>query len=93
MVAVTGVVSAWLRLGAISALWDSLYGQVLLAKLAALALLAAVGYHNWRRVKPTLGTNEATVRLRRSATLELSAGLLIIIITAVLVATPTPLLR
>ncbi|MEO5817931.1 MAG: copper resistance protein CopC [Gemmatimonadaceae bacterium] len=90
IVALTGVVSAWLRLGALSALWTSGYGQVLLVKLALLAALAAVGFHNWRRVRPTLGTNEASARLERSAKLELGVGLLIIVVTAILVATPTP---
>jgi copper transport protein len=90
IIAVTGLVSAWLRLGVLSALWGSGYGQVLLVKLAVLAVLAAVGLHNWRRVRPTLGTDEATVRLERSAKLELAVGLLIIVVTAILVATPTP---
>jgi copper transport protein len=90
IVAITGVVSAWLRLGALSALWGSGYGQVLLVKLALIVLLTFVGFHNWRRVRPTLGTNEASVRLERSAKLELGVGLLIILVTAVLVATPTP---
>jgi putative copper export protein len=90
IVAVTGVVSAWLRLGALSALLGSGYGQVLLVKLALIVLLTFVGFHNWRRVRPTLGTNEASARLERSAKLELGVGLLIILVTAVLVATPTP---
>ncbi|MEO8335926.1 MAG: copper resistance protein CopC [bacterium] len=91
IVALTGLVSAWLRLGALSALWSSGYGQVLLVKLALLVVLAFVGFHNWRRVRPTLGTDAATGRLERSAKLELGVGLLIILVTAILVATPTPL--
>ena len=59
-------------------------------KLALLGVVAALGYHNWRRVQPALGTDEATARLERSATMELVVGLLVIIVTAVLVATPTP---
>jgi len=90
IIAVTGVVSAWLRLGELSALWASGYGQVLLVKLALLVVLGAVGFHNWRRVRPTLGTDAATARLERSAKLELGVGLLIIVVTAILVATPTP---
>ncbi len=92
IIGVTGLVSAWLRLGQLSSLWASGYGQVLLVKLVLLAVLAAVGYHNWRRVMPTLGTDEATVRLERSAKLELGVGLLIIVVTAILVATPTPVM-
>ncbi|HET7189521.1 MAG TPA: copper resistance protein CopC, partial [Gemmatimonadaceae bacterium] len=37
LVILTGVVSAWLRLGSIPALWSSSYGQVLLVKLLFLA--------------------------------------------------------
>jgi copper transport protein len=90
LVAVTGVVSAWLRLGSVAALWTSSYGQVLLVKLAFLACVTATGFYNWRRVRPALGTDEATVRLRRSATAELLIGLAVVAATAVLVAMPTP---
>ncbi len=82
--------SAWVRLGAVTALWNTTYGQVLLVKLALLAALAAIGFHNWRNVQPTLGTDEATARLERSATLELFVGALVVVVTAILVATPTP---
>jgi putative copper export protein len=91
LVAATGVVSAWLRLGSLPALWTSSYGQVLLVKLALLAGVAATGFYNWRRVRPALGTDEGTVRLRRSATVELLIGVAVIAATAVLVAMPTPL--
>jgi putative copper resistance protein D len=90
LVALTGLVSAWLRLGSLSALWGSGYGLVLLLKLALVGALAAVGFHNWRTVRPTLGTDAASTRLERSAKLELGVGLLIIVATAILVATPTP---
>ena len=71
---------------------DRTPGQVLLAKLAVLVVLAAVGRHNWKRVKPSLGTTESTARLHRSTQLELGVGLLVIIVTAILVATPTPMM-
>lgn len=90
LVALTGVVSAWLRLGSVPALWTSGYGRVLLIKLAVLAGVAATGAYNWRRVRPALGTEAATTRLRRSIAVELGIGLLVVIVTAVLVATPTP---
>jgi putative copper export protein len=92
LIAITGVVSAWLRIGELSALWSSSYGQVLIVKLVLLVLLAASGFHNWRRVRPAVGSrDEATARLRRSANLELTLGLLVVVATAILVATPTPL--
>jgi copper transport protein len=91
LVTVTGVTSAWLRLGTVPALWGTMYGQVLLLKLAVLSGVAATGLHNWKRVQPALGTEGATIRLARTATIELVIGLLVIIVTAVLVALPTPL--
>ena len=91
IVGITGFISAKYKFNAWAPLWTTSYGQVLLAKLALLALVAALGYHNWRRVQPALGTDEATARLERSATMELAVGALVLIVTAVLVATPTPL--
>ena len=90
VVVLTGVVSAWLRLGSIPALWSTSYGQVLLVKLLFLSGVTATGFYNWRFVQPSLGTSAATVRLRRSATSELVIGVVVLIVTAVLVAMPTP---
>lgn len=90
IVLVTGSVSAWLRLGSVPALWSSGYGRTLLVKLALLAGAVGTGAYNWRRVRPSLGTEIATTRLRRSAAAELAIGALVVIVTAVLVATPTP---
>ena len=90
IVAITGFIGAKYKFNAWAPLWTTSYGQVLLVKLTLLAIVAALGYHNWRRVQPALGTDEATARLERSSTMELVVGLLVIIVTAVLVATPTP---
>ena len=91
LVAVTGLVSAWLRLGTVSMLWGSSYGQALLVKLILLAGVAGTGFYNWRYVQPALGTDVASARLSKSARAELAVGLLVIIATAVLVAMPTPM--
>jgi copper transport protein len=89
-VAATGLVSAWLRLEHPSALWTSEYGRVLLIKLALLIGVVVTGAFNWLRVRPALGTAVATTQLRRSAAVELAIGVLVIIVTAVLVATQAP---
>lgn len=89
VVVVTGVVSAWLRLGSLPALWTSDYGRILLLKLATLGGVVVTGAYNWLRVRPALGSEAATRRLVRSATVELVVGLGVIVITAVLVAAPT----
>lgn len=86
----TGVVSAWLHMGGVSPLWQSGYGRTLLVKLGVLSVVFATGAYNWLRVKPALGTEQAALHLRRSATLELAAGVVVLAVTAVLVATPPP---
>jgi putative copper export protein len=90
VVVLTGIIAAWLHLGRFSALWSSSYGRALLIKLAVLVPLIGTGAYNWRRVRPVLGDSVAASRLRRSATVELIIGTLVILITAVLVALPTP---
>lgn len=87
---VTGVFAAWLHIGFSSALWTSDYGRTLLIKLAILSVVLGTGAYNWVRVRPALGDDVGTRRLRRSATMELAVGVLVVIVTAVLVATPPP---
>lgn len=88
--AATGVFAAWLHLGTVSGLWQSDYGRTLLFKIAVLAMVAGTGAYNWRRVRPTLGATAGTRRIRRSATVEVTAAVLVLAVTAVLVATPPP---
>lgn len=91
LVASTGVYAAWLHMNALSALWQSGYGRTLLLKLAVLSVVAGTGAFNWRRVKPTLGTSTGTARIAISARTELLVSAVVLIITAALVATPTPM--
>lgn len=90
-VVTTGILSAWLHLGAVTALWSTGYGQTLLVKLAVFSVVFATGAYNWLRVRPALGTDESARRLRRSSALELAVGVLVLAVTAVLVATPPPM--
>ncbi|MBA3340327.1 MAG: copper resistance protein CopC/CopD [Gemmatimonadaceae bacterium] len=87
--ATTGVFAAWLHLRSVTALWQTDYGATLLVKLTILSVVAGTGAYNWLRVKPALGKLEGAARIRRSATFELAVGLLVLAVTAVLVATPT----
>lgn len=91
LVGVTGVFAGWLHVGAISALWQTTYGQILLLKLGVLSIVALTGAYNWRRVRPALGTVEGAQRIKRSAGLELGVAVVVLVITAILVATPTPM--
>lgn len=86
--AASGLTLAALNLGSLPALWQSEYGRVLLLKLSVLALVAGTGAYNWRRVLPSLGTAQATRALRRSATAEVMVAMVVVAVTAVLVATP-----
>jgi len=111
VVVLTGLISAWLRLGSVSALWRTSYGIVLLVKLALVGCVFAAGAFNWLRMRAALTRHalaHATVhaasddkeplsmssgthvRFQRSGTFELVFGALVIVVTAVLVAMPTP---
>ncbi|HET7565228.1 MAG TPA: copper resistance protein CopC [Gemmatimonadaceae bacterium] len=90
LTAATGIINAWLRLGTLPALWESSYGRTLIVKLVVLSLVVATGAYNWRRVRPSLGDEAGTLRIRRSASVELIIGLVVVIVTAVLVAPPPP---
>ena len=76
--------------GSLSNLWTSSWGRTLLLKLALLTGVAAFGAWNWRVMKPTLGSADAARRLTRSALSELAIATLLLIVTAVLVATALP---
>lgn len=86
----TGLISAWLHLGDIPALWTTPYGRTLLLKLAIFSAVAVVGAYNFLRVRPALGEERGARRLRRSGTVELILALGVIVVTAVLVAVPPP---
>jgi putative copper export protein len=81
--------AAWIHLGSVPAIWQTRYGQLLIIKLTILSVVAVTGAYNWLRVKPTLGHVEGGVRIRRSATVEVVIGVLVLLVTAILVATPT----
>lgn len=87
--ATAGVFAAWLHLGNFSALWQTQYGQTLLVKLAILGVVTATGAYNFLYVKPRLGSEEGTRSIRRSGTIEVAVAVVVLLVTAVLVATPT----
>lgn len=86
----TGGLLAIAYVGSLSSLWTSSYGRVLLLKLTFLLLTLGFGAWNWRRLSPGLGTAKATAQLTRSATIELLIALLLLSVTALLVALPAP---
>ncbi len=84
-----GLVVAWRYVGGFDALIATVYGNVLLVKIGALAGIAAAGAYNWRIVLPRLEIGQPAP-ISRSATLETVVGLILLAITAVLVSLPAP---
>jgi copper transport protein len=84
VVVVSGVIASWVHLAHLSALWQTLYGQILLLKLFLVGATLMIGAYNFRRVQPTLVSEVGTPRLKRSATLELGLGFLILLVTGFL---------
>ncbi|MFC8848033.1 MULTISPECIES: cytochrome c oxidase assembly protein [unclassified Micromonospora] len=88
-VAVSGLANAAVRLGAVDQLWQSRYGAVVLAKLAALAVLGLLGAAHRTRTLPALAAG------RRRAFARLAAGELVVFAATVGLAvalsrSPTP---
>jgi putative copper export protein len=89
-VVVFGVITAWRHLNPLSSLWSTPYGYALLAKLAFVASVFAFGAWNWKRQRPTLGSDPAALSIKRSATMELGLAGVVLVITALLVSLPSP---
>ncbi len=85
-----GAVLGWTYIGDLRTLTSTTYGRTLIAKVVVLALTMAIGGWNWRRVAPALGSEPGTRRLRRSVSVELGLALLLVGLTALLVALPAP---
>jgi methionine-rich copper-binding protein CopC/putative copper export protein len=90
IVVVTAVISAWLRLGSVPALWTSTYGRTLLIKVAFVAVLVGFGWFHWRTAVVAEWDDDTKFRFQRSATLELLVGAIVVGVTAVLVSTALP---
>ncbi len=90
LLVVTGGFNTWTRLGGFGNLTSTDYGRTLLIKLGVLAAAAALGFYNWRVVKPSLVETPKTSLLRIPALLELAFGLGVLVVTAALVATHLP---
>ncbi|MBV9028271.1 MAG: CopD family protein, partial [Candidatus Eremiobacteraeota bacterium] len=89
---VTGIVNTWFLSGSVPALLGTLYGQLLLLKIALFAAMIAVAGVNQRRLLPALANigGDAAVRLRairkvgRNAALEASLGIGVLAIVGII---------
>jgi copper transport protein len=86
----TGAVSAWLQVGSLGALFGSGYGRTLVLKLVLVGAAASLGFYNWRVVRPALVGDPRGSLIRIPASVEASLGVAIVLVTAVLIATPLP---
>jgi len=78
-------------LDSVSELWSTPWGRVLAAKIAIVAVAAASGGYNHKVLIPRMMSRapndaRADTEFRRAATIEGAALLLVIVLTAVLVA-------
>jgi len=90
LLVLSGATATVIHGGSVAAFLGSRYGALLGIKLAVFLLVAATGAYNFLRVKPVLGDDAATMRLRRSSGLEVAVGAVVLLVTAVLVATARP---
>jgi copper transport protein len=81
---ISGTFASWVHLTSLSDLWTTAYGKTLLAKVALALLAMSVGAYNLARVQPHLAVERGTQALRKSAAVELAAGLLVLIVTGFL---------
>lgn len=84
---VTGVLAAWIHLPGLGALFSTRYGRLLVAKVALVLGVLALGGLNWRRLTPRLGGPPGQDALRRAATAEFIVANVVLAVTAILVRT------
>jgi copper transport protein len=84
-----GIISGYLQVRTWSALWETEYGLLLLAKIALLLPLLALGAYNNRYAVPRLRAGIASVlerrRFLRVTGVELSIMVIVVAVTAVLI--------
>ncbi len=89
LVVLMGVIALWRELeGDLTRLWTTPFGIALMVKLVFVAAVFSLGAWNWRRQRPTLGSETAALSIRRSARAELVAALLVLIATSVMLNLP-----
>jgi copper transport protein len=85
----TGVLTALLHFDGFGQLWTTPYGRTLLVKLGVVLIVLGMGAYNWSKVRPRLAET-GPAPLRRSAGIELLGAAVVLLVTALLIATPTP---
>ncbi len=84
LVVLSGVVATWFYVGTVDALLSTIYGRLLLLKIAGVGAVVACGWRNWRRVR--VG-GEPSIAVMGA---EVTFALAVVIVTSVLTETEHP---
>lgn len=84
----TGAVKVWIHAESLSDLWTTAWGRSLLVKDLVVAGVLALGFYNWRFVRPVLEHSSGFGRIRNPAMVELLLGVAAVAVTAYLVSQP-----
>lgn len=76
--------------GSLGEMVQSDWGRTLILKLVLVAGALLLGFYNWRRVRPSLAQRPDPSQLRIPAAVEAFLGIVILLVTAALVALPPP---
>ena len=82
-----GVVAAYLYVGALSNLWTTAYGRVLLLKVALVGAIGGCGFVNWRRLKRMIPYETGSLAI---IVLEAVLAITVVLATALLTETAHP---
>ncbi len=82
LVTVAGSALGWVEVRALRALFSTGYGVTLLIKLAAVAVVFAIGAYNQRRLVPAIRRANANAWARLRTTVRLEVALLLIVLAA-----------
>jgi putative copper export protein len=85
-----GVILSGLHLHEWAVLWREPYGRTLSLKILAALGVMGMGWVNWRLGLPRADTPGGARWVRRSAWMEVAAAAVVLLLTALLVATPLP---
>jgi copper transport protein len=78
----TGATSSVLEVGSVSALLETPYGRLLIAKLALVTIILIIGYVNRSRL---VGVVDRTAEALRNVRVELALGMVVLAVTSILV--------
>lgn len=85
---VTGALKIWTHIDAASQLWTTPWGRMLLVKAGIVAGVLALGFHNWRVVRPRLERGGGGLNPMRAAFVEMLLGAAAVAATSFLAAQP-----